>query len=154
MCDPTLVTLLRMRTRHSQSSRENGTSSSGTSPLASYKEVSPPSYPGATLWNSNLPKTKALITVTSWLQSASAKQWRSGLKKVLDSWRMWYKEVVLHCGLLKEPVVDLHPALHSNRCDSHHIIFMIIIHLKNLYLFSLFIEVNRIHTKLLAGPSI
>ena len=42
MFDPTLVTLLRMRTRHSQSSRENGASSSGTSPLASYKEVFPP----------------------------------------------------------------------------------------------------------------
>ena len=89
MFDPTLVTLLRMRTRHSQSSRENGTSSSGTSPLASYKEVSPPPpYPGATLWNCNLPKTKALITVTSWLKSASPKQWKRALKKVLDSWRI------------------------------------------------------------------
>ena len=152
MFDPTLVTLLRMRTRHSQSSRENGTSSSGTSPLASYKEVSPPpSYPGATLWNGNLPETKALITVTSWLKSASPKQRKKALKKVLDSWIKCYKEVLLHWGLLKEPVVGLHPALHSNWCDSHHIIFMI---MKNLYLFSLFIEVNRIHTKLLAGPSI
>ena len=31
-----------MRPRYSQSSRENATPSSGTSPLASYKEVAPP----------------------------------------------------------------------------------------------------------------
>ena len=37
-----LVTLLKMRPRYSQSSRENATPSSGTSPLASYKEVLPP----------------------------------------------------------------------------------------------------------------
>ena len=42
MCDPTLTTLLRMRPHYSQSSRENATPSSGTSPLASYKEVAPP----------------------------------------------------------------------------------------------------------------
>ena len=42
MCDPILVTLLKMRAHYSQSSRENATPSSGTSPLASYKEVSPP----------------------------------------------------------------------------------------------------------------
>ena len=40
MCDPILVTLLKMRA-NSQSSRENVTPSSGTSPLASYKEVPP-----------------------------------------------------------------------------------------------------------------
>ena len=34
MCDPILVTLLKMRPHCSQSSRENATSSSGTSPLA------------------------------------------------------------------------------------------------------------------------
>ena len=43
MCDPILVTLLKMRLHYSQSSRENATPSSGTSPLASYKEV-PPGY--------------------------------------------------------------------------------------------------------------
>ena len=38
-----LVTLLKMRPHCSQSSRENTTPSSDTSPLASYKEVCPPS---------------------------------------------------------------------------------------------------------------
>ena len=42
MCDPILVTLLRMRPHDSQSSHENATPSSGTSPLASDKEVHPP----------------------------------------------------------------------------------------------------------------
>ena len=42
MCDPMLVTLLKMRPHYSQSSRGNATTSSGTSPLASYKEVPPP----------------------------------------------------------------------------------------------------------------
>ena len=41
MCNPILVTLLKMRPHYSQSSRENATPSSGTSPLASYKEVRP-----------------------------------------------------------------------------------------------------------------
>ena len=40
MCDPS-VTLLKMRPHYSQSSRENATPSSSTSPLASYKEVPP-----------------------------------------------------------------------------------------------------------------
>ena len=42
MCDPIPVTLLKMQTHYSQSSRENATPSRGTSPLASYKEVPPP----------------------------------------------------------------------------------------------------------------
>ena len=41
MCDPILVNLLKMPPHYSQSSRENATPSSGTSPLASYKEVPP-----------------------------------------------------------------------------------------------------------------
>ena len=41
MCDPILFTLLKMQPRYSQSSRENATPSSGTFPLASYKEVPP-----------------------------------------------------------------------------------------------------------------
>ena len=41
MCNPILVTLLKMRPHYSQSSRENATPSSGTSPLTSYKEVHP-----------------------------------------------------------------------------------------------------------------
>ena len=49
MCDPILVTLLKMQPHYSQSSRENATRSSGTSPLASYTEVSvpPPPHPRA-----------------------------------------------------------------------------------------------------------
>ena len=42
MCDPILVIVLNMRPHDSQSSRENATPSSGTSPLACYKEVPPP----------------------------------------------------------------------------------------------------------------
>ena len=42
MCDPILVTLLKMRSHYSHSSRENATPSSGTSPIASYKEVPAP----------------------------------------------------------------------------------------------------------------
>ena len=45
MCDPILVTVLKMRPHYSQSSREDATPSSGTSPLASYKEVPPPRPP-------------------------------------------------------------------------------------------------------------
>ena len=45
MCDPILVTLLKMRPHYSQSSRENETPSSGTSPLVSYKEEPPPPDP-------------------------------------------------------------------------------------------------------------
>ena len=41
MCDPILVTLLKIQSHDSQSSRENATPSSGTSPLASYKKVAP-----------------------------------------------------------------------------------------------------------------
>ena len=37
MCDPILVTLLKMRPHYSQPSRENATPSNGTSPLDSYK---------------------------------------------------------------------------------------------------------------------
>ena len=39
MCDPILVTLLKVRPHYSQSSRENATPSSSTSLLASCKEV-------------------------------------------------------------------------------------------------------------------
>ena len=42
MCDPILVTLLKTRPHYSQSSHENATPSSGTSPVVSYKEVPPP----------------------------------------------------------------------------------------------------------------
>ena len=39
MCDPILVTLLKMRPHYSQSSGENATPSSGTFSLTTYKEV-------------------------------------------------------------------------------------------------------------------
>ena len=42
ICDPILETLLKMRPHYSHSSRENATPSSGTSPLASCKRLSPP----------------------------------------------------------------------------------------------------------------
>ena len=42
MCDPILVTVLKIQPHYSQSSRENATPSSGTSPVPSYKEVPPP----------------------------------------------------------------------------------------------------------------
>ena len=50
MCDRILVTLLKMRPHYCPSSRENATPSGGTSPLASYTEVTaqrpPPPRPG------------------------------------------------------------------------------------------------------------
>ena len=46
MRDPILVFLLKMRPHYSQSARENATPSSGTSPSASYKEVTPLPPPG------------------------------------------------------------------------------------------------------------
>ena len=48
ICDPILVTLLKMRPHYSQSSRQNATPSSCTSPLVSYKEVPSPPPPRAT----------------------------------------------------------------------------------------------------------
>ena len=51
MCDPILVTLLKMRPHYSQSSGENATPSSGTFSLATYKEVPttiPPPLPSPT----------------------------------------------------------------------------------------------------------
>ena len=39
MCEPILVTLLKMRPQYSQYSRENATPSSGATPQASYKDV-------------------------------------------------------------------------------------------------------------------
>ena len=60
MCDPILVTLLKMRPHYSQSSRENATPSSGTSSLASYKEAPP--HP---------PPDLGLKTVTQQIQKES-----------------------------------------------------------------------------------
>ena len=54
MCDPILVTPLKMRPHYSQPSRENATPSSRTSPLASYKEVLPPPPPLVHVYRDNL----------------------------------------------------------------------------------------------------
>ena len=54
MCDPILYTPLKMQPHYSQSSRENATQSSGTSPLASYKEVPPPRAGGACSYTRDL----------------------------------------------------------------------------------------------------
>ena len=70
MCDPILVTLLKMRPYYSQFSLENATPSSGTSPLASYKEVPPPppnpgsltgSFHCMSKWTSFLPDSLEII---------------------------------------------------------------------------------------------
>ena len=45
MCDPILVTLLKVRPRYSHSSHENATPSSATSLSASYEKVLPPPPP-------------------------------------------------------------------------------------------------------------
>ena len=72
MCDPILVTLLKMRPHYSQSSRENATPSSGTSPLASYKEV--PLPPPGPLYCRDALKQTFLLPITQvwlpWLYSA------------------------------------------------------------------------------------
>ena len=57
MCNPKLVTPLKIRAHYSQSSRVNATPSSGTSPLASYKEVTP-----APQNNKNKTKQKTIDT--------------------------------------------------------------------------------------------
>ena len=49
MCDPIQGTLLKTKLRYSQGSRENATSSSDTSPLASNNEVHPPLPQGQNL---------------------------------------------------------------------------------------------------------
>ena len=54
MCDPIVVTLLKMRPHNSQSGRENATPSSDTSPLASYKK-----------WKKSAKKKKSKESVTA-----------------------------------------------------------------------------------------
>ena len=62
MCDPILVTLPKMRPHYRQSSRKNATPSSGTSPLASYREVPPPP-PGQLSENPNLTGNTVIIMI-------------------------------------------------------------------------------------------
>ena len=65
-CDPILVTLLKMRPHYSPSSRENATPatpSSGSFPLASYKEVPP--LPGGGGDRSAVSRSKQISWVAS-----------------------------------------------------------------------------------------
>ena len=75
MCDPILVTLLKMRPHYSQSSPENATPSSGTSPLASYKEVP---LPGST-------QGKFRYSFATGLQNPGGGGWGVRIKESCDS---------------------------------------------------------------------
>ena len=70
MCNPILVTLMKMRPHYSQFSHENATQSGGTSPLASYKEVPPPT-PGVERPNLNFlwstPEVPCYVMLYLWL---------------------------------------------------------------------------------------
>ena len=68
MCNLILETLLKMRPHYSQSSRENPTPSSGTSPLASIKEAPPP------------PPTPPAFAITGHTE-VNAGEWRSKRSK-------------------------------------------------------------------------
>ena len=69
MCHPILVTLLKMRPHYSQSRRKNATPSSGTSPLASNKEVSSPPPRVCHLLFQNLPRTVMLCIFNALVQN-------------------------------------------------------------------------------------
>ena len=84
-CDPILVTLLKMRPHYSPSSRENATPSSGTSPLASYKEEPPPSRGRST----NSIAWKCWLLWNEWLLKWSKKRtilMRKKLRGLLEIW--------------------------------------------------------------------
>ena len=53
MWQPILVTPLKMQPHYSQSSRENATPSSGTSPVASYKEIPPRVYFSSNIYSNS-----------------------------------------------------------------------------------------------------
>ena len=80
MCDPILVTLLKMQPHYSQSSRENATPSSGTSQLASYKEVPPPPPDLAQLqlqkgmFNQHFPKLNQLTWLSALCQDSGQRK--------------------------------------------------------------------------------
>ena len=85
MCDPILVTLLKMRPHYSPCSRENATPSSGTSPLASYKEEPPPSRGRST----NSIAWKCWLLWNEWLLKWSKKRtilMRKKLRGLLEIW--------------------------------------------------------------------
>ena len=68
MCDPIVVTLLKMQPRYSQSSRESVTPSSRTSPLASYKEVPSPQDLTLDIHSSECLQLSRLRSVSLFLQ--------------------------------------------------------------------------------------
>ena len=102
MCDPILVTLLKLRPHYSQSSRENATPSSGTSPLVSYKEV--PSIP---------PRGNSYIKVTGVLfvslMSENCSLWSlllSGQKANIHSWTSIRSPFYSGQFLAENPYID------------------------------------------------
>ena len=82
MCDPILVTLLKMRPHYSQSSRENVTPSSGSSPLVSYKEVPPIPRKGKFLHKSD----KGSFSSRLWVKIAVFGRFFSQDRKPIYSW--------------------------------------------------------------------
>ena len=77
---PFLWTLLKMRPHYSQFSRENATPSSGTSQLASYKEVPPPPQDLAQLqlqkgmFNQHFPKLNQLTWLSALCQDSGQRK--------------------------------------------------------------------------------
>ena len=99
MCDPILVTVLKMQPHYSQSSRENATPSSGTSPVASYKEVPPPGLNVAKLTTSLvLIGVHSVFFVPEFLQ-AKRRQWIKSWKLAASSGQFSGPEnVSVSCG--------------------------------------------------------
>ena len=97
MCDPVLVTVLKMQLHDSQSSYENATPSSGTSPLASYHEE-PPSFPGLQLnirimcilctprptYQSTYRPTDVLVDISAKCRSICRSTYRSSVGRYVD----------------------------------------------------------------------
>ena len=94
MCDPILVTLLKMQPHYCKSSRENATPSSGTSPVASYKEVPPPPPRDPDLHKDPAPP-RCCLYKWSFLYSKSHIQ-----TKKSSMGRMWIFSETTHCCLL------------------------------------------------------
>ena len=80
MCDPILFTPLKMQPHYSQSSRENATPSSGTSPLASYNEV-PPLPPGPPV-----PIPGTLRTSSYFTDSSVFVPTRKAIRKIINTY--------------------------------------------------------------------
>ena len=80
--DSILVTLLKMRPHYSQSSPENATPSSSTSPLASYKEVPPPRA-----------KTTPLEMITYKNPTTGVLFWKEVRTFIFTLWK-----IIVHCN--------------------------------------------------------